>query len=78
MPTVFSDGPYRIFFYSDEGTEPIHVHIEAAEKRAKFWIVPIELEWNDGFRSGELKTIQALLVDNYLRIVESWNAHFYV
>ena len=32
------------------------------EKRAKFWLSPIEQVWNDGFRSGELKTIGKLLV----------------
>jgi hypothetical protein len=30
MPTVFRSGPYRFFFFSDEGNEPVHVHVEAS------------------------------------------------
>lgn len=76
MPTVLQSGPYRMFFYSEEGTEPPHVHIEAAEKRAKFWLSPIEQVWNDGFRSGELKTIENLLDANIHSILEAWYAFF--
>jgi hypothetical protein len=32
VPTVLRVGPYRFFFYSNEGTEPPHVHVEAAGK----------------------------------------------
>jgi hypothetical protein len=59
MPTVWNGGKYRIFFCSDEGTEPPHVHIESAERRAEYWLNPIELVWNDGFRSGELRVIKS-------------------
>jgi len=52
------------------------VHIEAAEKRAKFWLTPIEETWNDGFRSGELKTIENLIADNIDSILEAWNVFF--
>jgi hypothetical protein len=76
MPTVLRVGQYRFFFYAEEGTEPPHVHIEAAEKRAKFWMAPIERVWNDGFRSGELKEIENLLQANVDFILEAWNAFF--
>jgi hypothetical protein len=36
-------GPYRAFFYSNEGLEPLHVHIERDGKVAKFWLDPIKL-----------------------------------
>ena len=29
MPTVLRWGPYRAFFYSNEGSEPPHVHLRA-------------------------------------------------
>ncbi len=35
MPTIFRHHGYRFFFFSREGEEPIHVHIESAEKYAK-------------------------------------------
>jgi len=76
VPTVFISGPYRFFFYSEEGSEPPHIHVEAAEKRAKYWLVPIEQTWNDGFRSGELKTIEKLLAANIHLVLEAWHAFF--
>ena len=76
MPTIWSNGKYRIFFYSDEGMEPAHVHIESAEKRAKFWLNPIDLVWNDGFRSGELKEIEQILAANQVSMLRQWNDFF--
>ncbi len=75
MPTVLRVGPYRFFFYSDERNEPPHIHIEAAEKRAKYWLVPIELTWSDGFRSGELKEIEEILVAYRDSLLGEWNAY---
>jgi hypothetical protein len=38
VPTVLRWGPYRAFFYSNEGDEPAHVHVRAGGKEAKFWL----------------------------------------
>jgi Domain of unknown function (DUF4160) len=76
MPTVLRVGPYRFFFYSEEGNEPAHVHVEAAEKRAKYWMMPTEQVWNDGFRSGELKEIEQILVAHLDSLLEAWHAFF--
>ena len=76
MPTILTVGQYRIFFYSAEGTEPPHVHIEAAEKRAKYWLSPLELTWNDGFRSGELRELRSILEENAALLVMEWNEYF--
>jgi len=42
MPTVLRYGRYRFFFFRNEGNEPPHIHVKAAEKEAKFWLDPIE------------------------------------
>ena len=76
MPTILQSGPYRFFFYADEGNEPPHIHVEDAERRAKFWLTPIEKVWNDGFRSGELKTIEKLLAVNLHSMLEAWHVFF--
>lgn len=36
MPTVFRDGGFRFFFYSNEGDprEPVHVHVERSGMEA--------------------------------------------
>lgn len=36
MPTVLRIKGYRFFFFSLEETEPPHIHVEQAERVAKF------------------------------------------
>lgn len=76
MPTILRVGQFRFFFFAEEGQEPPHVHIESAEKRAKFWLTPIDETWNDGFRSGEIKAIEKIIVDNIDLLLEAWNDFF--
>ena len=76
MPTILRVGQYRFFFFAEEGQEPPHVHIESAEKRAKFWLTPIDETWNDGFRSGEIKAIEKIIVANIDLLLEAWNDFF--
>jgi len=43
MPTILKIKGYRFFFFSREGKEPSHIHVENAERYAKFWLNPIQL-----------------------------------
>ena len=61
MPTVLREGGYRFFFFSREGEEPPHIHVEQAERYAKFWLRPISLASSYGFRSHELATLNRLI-----------------
>jgi hypothetical protein len=36
MPTLGRIGPFRFFFYSNEGAEPPHIHVQQERKIAKF------------------------------------------
>jgi hypothetical protein len=76
MPTVLRIGQYRFFFYAQEGTEPPHVHVEAAEKRAKYWIRPLLHDKSDGFRSGELKEIEKIIAGNADSFLKEWYEFF--
>jgi len=38
MPEVLRVHGYRFFFFSREGNEPPHIHVEQAERYAKFWL----------------------------------------
>lgn len=54
MPTVLNSLGFRFFFFSHEGTEPPHIHIEHGDKVAKYWLSPVDLAMSEGFRSHEL------------------------
>lgn len=76
MPTILCIGPYRFYFYSREGNEPPHIHVAAAEKMAKYWLVPVVLAANDRFRSGELTEIETIVRQYRDNFVEAWYAYF--
>jgi hypothetical protein len=76
MPTVLRIGRYRFFFYSNEGNEPPHIHVEAAEDAAKFWLRPVRLGANHGFSATELNEIERLVVEHEQEFVEAWNGYF--
>ena len=64
MPTVLRSGPYRFFFYSADGVEARHVHIERDESTAKLWLDPVRLETSRGFSRAEIGRIEKLAAEN--------------
>lgn len=76
MPTVLRVDGYRFFFYSLENNEPAHIHVERGENAAKYWLNPVGLAMNDGFRSHELTRLRALVIEHRNTLQEAWNAHF--
>jgi hypothetical protein len=76
MPTVLRIGPYRFFFYSNEKNEPPHIHVEDDEKVGKYWLEPVELASNHGFRSHELTRLRALVIEDRDTFLEAWHEHF--
>ena len=76
MPTVLRSGPYRFYFHSHETIEPVHIHIDRDDQTAKFWISPVALASSIGFNPRELRTIQLLVIEHRLAILEAWNGYF--
>ncbi|MGH2497629.1 MAG: DUF4160 domain-containing protein [Ktedonobacteraceae bacterium] len=76
MPTVLRVGGYRFFFYSNEGSEPPHIHVQKAEKYAKFWLQPIQIADSTGYTSKELRQIQEIVQEHMRFILEAWYEHF--
>ncbi len=76
MPTVLRVQGYRLFFYSLENNEPPHIHIEQGGNAAKYWLNPVKLAMNDGFRSHELTRLRTLVVEHREILQEAWNGRF--
>ena len=76
LPTVFRDGPYRLFFYSADGREPPHVHVERERFGAKFWLDPVRLERSSGFASPETRQIEKLVRAQRDFLLRAWNEYF--
>jgi hypothetical protein len=75
MPTILQVGRYRFYFFSDEGTESPHIHVKAAEDQAKFWLDPIALASNYGFRAHELNEIERIVRHHQSEFLEAWYEH---
>jgi len=76
MPTVLRIGPYRFFFYSNDWQEPLHIHVERDDAKAKFWLSPVRFARSEVFSGAELNQIQRLVETNVEKLRRSWNEHF--
>ena len=76
MPTLLREGPYRFYFYSGDVGEPRHVHVDAHESSAKFWLEPVSLHYNMGFSARELRAIERIVLEHRHEFAEGWDAYF--
>ena len=76
MPIILRIKGYRFFFFSRESNEPAHIHVEQAERYAKFWLNPIQLAESDGFRSSEISELRELVQQHKTLFEERWNEYF--
>lgn len=76
MPTITIIGQYRFFFFSNEGFEPPHIHVESGENYAKFWILPVKLARTSGFNKSELHKLRRIIFEKQQFFKEKWDDHF--
>lgn len=77
MPTILREKGYQFYFYAhDVMAEPPHIHVAKAGADSKFWLQPVRLAVNRGFRRHELSEIAELLEQNEALILEKWNEFF--
>lgn len=73
---MLQSGPYRLFFFSSDRGEPVHVHVARDRKAAKFWLAPVRVEYNRGFTMVELAKVTALVRANEAAIQKAWHEYF--
>ncbi len=76
MPTVRRIGSARFFFYSNEGAEAPHIHVERAGGVAKFWLEPVGLASSSRLRGHELRRLERLVVEYRDEFLEAWHGFF--
>lgn len=76
MPTILRIGRFRFFFFSNEGSEPPHIHVKAGESIAKFWLNPVELAANYGFNGKTLRRLEGMVEEHRELFQEAWNEYF--
>ena len=73
MPEVFRREGYVVYFYSNEGHEPMHVHVRKGRGRAKFWVDPLMLDYARHFKVRELGRAEELVAQHMALIVNKWH-----
>ena len=75
MPTVLRREGLEFFFYSNEGTEPPHVHVWSGNGTAKFWLDPIELSYSEDLKGAELRRAREIVEEQRDEFLRRWNEH---
>jgi hypothetical protein len=76
MPTVLRKDGFRFFFFSNEGSEPLHIHAEHGKGYAKYWLEPIGLSYSVGLKSRQLWKLRNLVVENQDLFITFWYDYF--
>ena len=76
MPTVLRVKGFRFGFFSVDWKQPRHIHVSKQGCAAKFWLGPVRLVNNYGFRADELSDIVRILEDHEEEIKQSWDNYF--
>jgi hypothetical protein len=77
MPTVIYLYGWRFFFFSNEGNEPIHIHVEKAEKKAKYWLDVEKTDIQEAFCENlgprDKREVKKVIFEYFDLIIEEWN-----
>lgn len=76
MPTLLREDGFRFFFFSNEGNEPAHVHVEKGDAYGKWWLDPLRVAYSKKFKPAELRRIREIIFANRIMFVEKWDEHF--
>ena len=76
MSTVLRVDGQRFFFYSNEGNEPPHIHVQKGEKYAKFWLAPVRVAETIDFTNKELRCVQSLITEHLEQLREAWDEYY--
>lgn len=76
MPTILQELGWRVFFYPNEGNEPIHVHCRKGEKECKFWVdmagFDLAEEFTLNMSPRDKREIRKILFAHFELIEQKW------
>ncbi len=76
MPTVLLIDGWRFFIYPNEGNEPFHIHVEKAEKEAKFWLDSVKFTAEPAvtynMNSKDIRQVKRIIFEYFEVFEEAW------
>lgn len=83
MPSLFSIGGYRIFFWSGEEHEPVHVHVAKGRPTpdaTKLWLTSaggcVLAHNHSRIPTKDLKVIERIVAAQHVFICREWQTYF--
>ena len=77
MPTILQILGWRLFFYANEGHEPIHVHCKKGNLECKFWIDIANFDIREAHAFGlsprDKREIRKIIFQHFEYIVQEWD-----
>ncbi len=77
MPTILQILGWRLFFYANEGNEPVHVHARKGDMECKYWLDAETYDIEEAFAcrmaSRDKKEIRRIIFEHFDYIVEQWH-----
>ncbi|HLP46986.1 MAG TPA: DUF4160 domain-containing protein [Candidatus Kapabacteria bacterium] len=76
MPTILLIMGWRLFFYTNEGNEPIHIHCRKAEMECKYWLDSTNFEIREAFSNNmnnkDKRQVKKIIFEYFEYIEEEW------
>jgi hypothetical protein len=73
MPTVLRIGSFRFHFYSDEGSEPPHIHVRTPDGECKFWLEPVSLASVRSLKPRDVREIERLVFQHKTTLLSAYH-----
>ena len=76
MPTLLRLLGFRFFFYSNEGNEPPHIHVEKGDGYGKYWLDPVEEAYMENFKASERRKVEDIVNEYQEQFKNDWHEYF--
>lgn len=76
MPTVLRKHGFRFHFFSADGHEPPHIHVNKDGSRAKIWLATLEVAKKGDFSERDIVAILDIVADHRNEMLEAWYEFF--
>ena len=77
MPTILLIMGWRLFFYANEGNEPIHVHCKKGDTECKYWLDRENFNVEEAFAFNlspkDRREIRQIIYVHFEYIEEQWD-----
>lgn len=85
MPSIFESNGYKIYFWSNENNEPIHIHLSKGSMAAnstKIWLTKsggcVVANNNSKIPQNDLNKLLDVIVKHYFLILAKWKEYYHL